>query len=197
MSAPILRVGKIKATGRSTPQSVDGHLCRSRPTPNADSSRTELNVWLVGSADEKMGDAIEKTLTNARIDPTKLRRDAVLANDVLLTVSPEWFRPSDPENQGTWDDARLKIFTAEAQAFLTKTFGKRVVKAVLHLDEATPHIQAVVVPLMRKKEGSGWRLSSRDMFDPTRLASLQQGWEDRLQPHGVGLRTKGSRATHT
>jgi len=197
MSAPILRVGKIKATGRSTPQSVDGHLCRSRPTPNADSSRTELNVWLVGSADEKMGDAIEKTLTNARIDPTKLRRDAVLANDVLLTVSPEWFRPSDPENQGTWDDARLKIFTAEAQAFLTKTFGKRVVKAVLHLDEATPHIQAVVVPLMRKKEGSGWRLSSRDMFDPTRLASLQQEWEDRLQPHGVGLRTKGSRATHT
>jgi len=199
MSAPILRVGKIKAAGRSTPQSVDAHLCRSRPTPNADSSRTEQNVWLVGSAAEPMQDAIARTLTSARIDATKLRRDAVLANDILLTVSPEWFRPDDPEKSGTWDDARLKIFTAEAQAFLTKTFGKRVVKAVLHLDEATPHVQAVVVPLMRKGEGkgTGWRMSSRDMFDPDRLTQLQQDWEDRLRPHGVGPRTKGSRASHT
>jgi hypothetical protein len=69
---------------------------------------------------------------------------------------------------------------------------------VLHLDESTPHIQAVVVPVMKGREGGPrWRLSGKDMFDPERLAQLQQDWEDRLRPHGVGPRTKGSRARHT
>lgn len=198
MSAPILRIGKVKATGHSTPQSVDAHLCRSRSTPNADAVRTPLNRWIIGSGDEPLNDGIDRVLNAAKIDRSKLRKDATLANDILLTVSPEWFRPDAPEAHGTWDEARLKIFTAEAQALLTKTFGKRVVKAVLHLDEATPHIQAVVVPVMRKGEERGsWRLSGRDMFDPVRLSQLQQDWEDRLRPHGVGPRIQGSRARHT
>lgn len=197
-SKPILRVGKIKAAGRSTPTSVQGHLARSRPTPNADPARSALNRWLIGSADQDLGESIATLMKKAGLDPDHLRSDAVMANDVLLSVSPEWFRPDDHEAHGTWNDARLTAFQAEATALLKRTFGPRVVSAVLHLDEATPHIQAVVVPVLRKRGGEeGMRLSSRDMFDPERLASLQQDWEDRLRPHGVGPRTKGSRATHT
>lgn len=197
-SKPILRVGKIKATGRSTPSSVQGHLARSRSTPNADPVRSTLNRWLIGSAEQDLGESISGLMKKAGVDPDHLRADAVLANDVLLSISPEWFRPEDPEAHGTWDDARLAVFQAEATALLKRTFGSRVVSAVLHLDESTPHIQAVVVPVLRKRGGEGgMRLSSRDMFDPERLASLQQDWEDRMRPHGVGPRTKGSRATHT
>lgn len=197
---PILRVGKIKATGRSTPGSVGGHLARSRPTPNADGRKTPSNVWIVGSADMDLDVAIGNVMQRAGIDRGALRKDAVLANDVLLTISPEWFRPDDPEAYGKYDPARLKVFKAEAEAFLVKTFGKaRVAAAVLHLDEATPHIQAVIVPVMpgKTKDGPKHRLSSKDMFDPTRLAQLQQDWEDRLRPHGVGPREKHSRARHT
>lgn len=195
---PILRVGKIHATGRSTPASVQGHLARARPTPNADPNRSRQNVWLIGSAEDDLAARITGVMRKAGIDPERVRKDAVLANDMLLSVSPEWFRPGDPEAHGTWDDARLKAFTAEAQTLLKRTFGSRVVSAVLHLDEATPHIQAVIVPVMRRKDDAkGFRLSGRDMFGPEQLGRLQQDWEDRLRPHGVGPRQKGSRATHT
>ena len=195
---PILRVGKIHATGRSTPASVQSHLARSRPTPNADPGRSASNIWLVGGPGEDLAADITNVMRQAGLDPARLRKDAVLANDLLLSVSPEWFRPGDPEAHGTWDEARLAAFKTEAQAMLRSTFGARVVSAVLHLDEATPHIQAVIVPVMNRRKGeAGLRLSSRDMFDPTRLVALQQDWEDRMRPHGVGLRTRGSRTTHT
>lgn len=193
---PILRVGKIKSSGRSTPQSVHAHFARSRPTPNADPQRTDQNRWLVGSADKPLDQAITECMTKAGIDRTKLRKDAVLANDILLSVSPEWFRPDNPEASGTYDKNRVRAFAAEAQQFLRKQFGPRLVAAVLHLDEATPHVQAVVVPIMHG-EGKKHRLSSKDYFGPDRLRMLQQAWEDRLRPHGVGPRTKGSRARHT
>lgn len=195
---PICRVGKIKAMGRSTPNSVAGHLSRSRPTPNADPGRTPLNRWLVGTSETDLDASISDVLAKAKLDRSELRHDAVIANDILLSVSPEWFRPDDPEAYGTWDDARLKSFTAEAQIMLKRTFGARLVSAVLHLDESTPHIQAVVVPIMRcKNDKPGFRLSSKDMFGPAQLAQLQQEWEDQLRPHGVGSRTKGSKARHT
>jgi hypothetical protein len=197
MSAkPILRVGKIKSSGRSTPQSVHAHFARSRPTPNADPERTASNRWLVGSADKPLDQAITECMTKAGIDRTKLRKDAVLANDILLSVSPEWFRPDNPEASGTYDQNRVRAFAAEAQQFLRKHFGPRLVAAVLHLDEATPHVQAVVVPVMTG-EGKKHRLSSKDYFSPDRLRVLQQAWEDQMRPHGVGPRTKGRRARHT
>lgn len=195
MAKPILRVGKIKATGTSTPGSVMGHLARSRPTPNADAARTPQNRWLVGSATMDLGAEISRIHKAAAVEP---RADAVLANDVLITVSPDWFR-KDPSAHGTWSPGRLKTFEAEATQLLRKEFGKRVVAAVLHLDEATPHIQAVVVPIMKAPDGAKdrkWRLSSKDMFGPEQLSSLQQAWEDRMRPHGVGPRQIGSRARH-
>lgn len=198
MSAkPILRVGKMKSCGHSTPESVGGHLSRTHLTPNADPDRTPLNRWLRGTAGMDMRATIEGVMHAAGVDPAKVRKDATLANDLLITVSPEWLRPDDPEAHGTWNEDRVKVLEAEAMTLLRKTFGKRLVAAVLHLDEASPHIQAVVVPLMKGKDGDGWRLSGRDMFGPEQLAALQQDWEDRMRPHGVGPRTKGSRARHT
>lgn len=196
-SKPILRVGKVKSRGHSTPESVGGHLSRCHPTPNADPDRTPLNRWLVGAPGDDMRASINGLMHAAGVDPTKVRKDGTLANDILLTVSPQWLRPNNPEAYGTWDEDRVRVLEAEAMTLLRRTFGKRVVAAVLHLDEASPHIQAVVVPLMKGKDGTGWRLSGRDMFGPEQLAELQQSWEDRMRPHGVGPRTKGSRARHT
>lgn len=195
MPKPILRVGKIKRMGASTPQSVQGHLARSRPTPNADPAKRSRNLWLVDPGD--LSGAIDAVMDRAKIDRDKLRKDATIANDILLSISPEWFRPENPEARGTYDKARVETFRKEAEAFLRETFGKRLVAAVLHLDEATPHVQAVVVPIMRGKGETPWRLSGKDMFDPARLSALQQAWEDRLAPHGVGPRLKGSQARHT
>ena len=191
---PILRVGKLKRTGRHSLAACGGHLARTTETPNADSSRTHLNEWLVGDAD--IAGAVQSKLERARI--TRVRTDATLANDVMLSVSPHWFRPDSPDAAGTWDAKRLAVFKREASAFLREQFGNRLVAAVLHLDESTPHIQAIVVPIMKRKDDKpGWRLSGKDMFNQAALTRLQSAWEARLAPHGVGPRQQGSRARHT
>lgn len=197
VAKPILRVGKIKATGRVTPQSVLAHFARTRSTPNADPQRTKSNRWIVNPGPD-LGAAIDHVTRRAGIDPAKRRKDAVIASDILLTISPEWFRPDNPEQSGTWEDDRLTAFQAEAEQMLRETFGPRLVAAVLHLDEATPHIQAVVVPILPgKTDRQKLRLSGKDFFNPKALSSLQQRWEDRMRPHGVGPRVKGSKARHT
>jgi hypothetical protein len=194
--APILRVGKIKGDGRSTLATVDNHLGRTRPTHNADPRRTPQNVWLTGGPGE-LAERHARILAKAKIDPGKLRTDATVANDIVLSVSPEWFRPHQPDQVGTADPKRLAAFKREAAAFLREQFGGRVAVAVLHVDEATPHVQAVVVPVLAANPPrEGWRLSGRDMFNPARLAALQDAWEARLTPLGVGPRQKGSTARH-
>ena len=193
MSQPILRVSKVKAAGRSTPASVMGHYARSRPTKNADAKRSHLNRWIVGSADMDLRARIAEVHAKYGVKP---RADSTIANDMLISISPDFFR-DDPKAYGTWKEDRLQVFQAEATALLRKTFGSRVVAAVLHLDEATPHIQAVVVPVMHHKTEQGrFRLSGKDMFSPEALHSLQQAWEDRLTPHGVSPRQIGSKARH-
>lgn len=200
MAKPILRVGKMKASGKSSPMSVEGHNRRTRPCPTCDPSRTHLNRRLIGD-DLPFAQGIDRVMSRAGLDPSDRRKDATIANDIMLSVSPEWFRPDDPSAVGTWDEDRLRAFVAEAEAWARKTFGPRIVSMDLHLDEATPHAHLVVVPIMPgqpTEDGKKtWRLSGKDMFNPEALQALQQSWEDRLRPHGVGERLKGSRARHT
>lgn len=194
---PILRVGKIKKTGASTLQSVEGHLSRKSPTPNSAPDRQRLNETLVGDKSRPLEDLVISAMKKCGIDPAKLRKDATLANDIIMSVSPSWFRPDEPEAAGTWDDDRLQAFKAEAVTFLKKSFGPRLVRVDLHLDEATPHIHAIIVPILPSSDKSRFRLSGKDMFNPKNLTSMQEGWERAMSRHGVGPRLKGSRATHT
>lgn len=198
MSKPILRVAKMKRYGKTCPQAVDNHLSRSTPTHNADPSRTAENRWIVGSPGT-LTDRIGQVLAKAGIQTEELRKDATIANDILLTISPDFFRPSDPDAAGDWEPKKLEIFEREATAFLKEQFGPRLAAAVLHLDESTPHIQAVVVPIISnpKDPKGGHRLSGKAYFDPVRLEGLQEAWEKRLARHGVSPRTKGSTARHT
>ena len=182
----------MKAAGRTSPAAVQGHLARSRPTHNADPKRTQSNRWIMGQPGDDLGARIGDVHKRYGLTP---RADATIANTVLLTMSPDFFRDR-AEDYGTYREDRVKVLEAEATAFLRKTFGARLVSAVLHLDEATPHVQAVVVPVMQGKDGKGFRLSGKDMFNPAALHALQNGWEKRLEPHGIEPRLVGSKTRH-
>lgn len=194
---PILRVGKIKSTGTATPSSVDGHLSRTRPTPNSDPARRSMNKILHGDGRMPLGEAIQQAYKRFKIDPEKLRADAVLANDIVMSVSPVFFRPDAPDHAGTFDKNRLESFQNEAMIFLKKSFGNRLIRVDLHLDESTPHIHAIVVPVLPSRDKSHFRLSSKDMFAPDKLVGMQDGWERAMSQHGVGERLKGSKAQHS
>lgn len=159
---------------------TSNHLRRSIPTPNADPVRLTDNKWVIGGPDVER--RVRELIESHGVKP---RANAVLAEEVLLSIGPDFFRPKDPEKAGTWRKDRLRIFQEHATNFLKETFGDRVAAAVLHLDESTPHIQAVIVPLVERKDGK-WGLNAKETFSPVTMTKMRREYQKPLvEKYGV------------
>jgi len=188
MAYSILRFGKLKTASQIT--ASQSHCTRTRATPNADPASTPLNRQLLGRA-EGLWEQVDERLQMAA-SKRKTRLDANLACEVLLSASPEWFRPHlDPV--GDLDLAKVEAFAALATTFLQTAFGDCCLSAVLHLDEMTPHIHAHMVPLHPNKGWLSWEywFGGREKL---------QAWHDQfaacMAPLGLQRGIKGTIATH-
>ena len=168
-----------KLTGMGSVASALQHCYRERETPNADAERTPENYCSVSqSADEAMGKLRE-------LLPEKRRKDAVLAVEYVMTASPEWWKEATPRQQAE--------FFARSEQWLEKKYGKdRVVAAVVHRDEATPHLSAFVVPLTQ--DG---RLSAKEFIGGrSKMRDDQSTYAESVKKLGLERGIEGSRATH-
>ena len=150
----ILRVGKIKTMGHLA--AAADHLSRDRETPNADLSRQSDNQLLFGpEGAEAVQDAWK-----ARA-PEKIRKNAVHALEYVITASPDAMRAMSPQDQSAYFD--------EALAFIEARHGsENVLTAVVHRDEMTPHLQALVIPIdergkLNAREFVGGKQNLREM----------------------------------
>lgn len=186
MALAICRIKKLKSWGDLCGSVL--HTTRERVTPNADPSVN--NLQLIG----RSNDPNLETMVKTSIGDQKIRKNAVLAVEMLLSASADYFRPNDPTNAGVYDQNRLDDFTTASTQWLLKQYRERVVLAQLHLDEATPHIHAYIVPLDERGKLSCWALfgGSRD-----RLSSLQDSFAAAVKHLGIERGIKGSIATHT
>ena len=173
----VMRVAKLKTRGEIG--ALGKHNERDRETRNADAARLGDNERLAGTGDWCAD--VERRLADARYR----RPDAVLGLEHILTASKDFFADGDPGRLATWHDA--------AMAWLRATYGeKNVVAAVLHRDEITPHIQAVVVPLdardhLNAKHWTGGR---------EKLSALQDSYARAMEPFGLVRGVRGSVAAH-
>ena len=168
-----------KLTGMGSVASALQHCYRERETPNADAERTPENHCSVSqSADEAMGKLRE-------LLPEKRRKDAVLAVEYVMTASPEWWNEATPRQQAE--------FFARSEQWLENKYGKdRVVAAVVHRDEATPHLSAFVVPLTQ--DG---RLSAKEFIGGrSKMRDDQSTYAESVKKLGLERGIEGSRATH-
>ncbi|HCT7772719.1 plasmid recombination protein [Klebsiella pneumoniae] len=168
-----------KLTGMGSVASALQHCYRERETPNADAERTPENYCSVSqSADEAMGKLRE-------LLPEKRRKDAVLAVEYVMTASPEWWNEATPRQQAE--------FFARSEQWLENKYGKdRVVAAVVHRDEATPHLSAFVVPLTQ--DG---RLSAKEFIGGrSKMRDDQSTYAESVKKLGLERGIEGSRATH-
>ncbi|MDI2609049.1 MobV family relaxase [Salmonella enterica] len=182
----VLRVEKLKSWGDVG--GAGSHNLRHRDTPNADPSRTHLNRHLVGQPTDQLAEVVRE-----KIGDQTIRKNAVLAFEVVMSASPEYFRPDAPGAGGTWNEQRLARWETASMDWLRKQYGDRVVSAVLHLDEQTPHIQAVVVPLDEKG-----KLNCRAMLGGSRqtLRDLQTSYAKGVEHLGISRGIEGSKAKH-
>ncbi|MGG4968657.1 MobV family relaxase [Escherichia coli] len=168
-----------KRRGMGSVASALQHCYRERETPNADADRTPENHCSVSqSADEAMGKLRE-------LLPEKRRKDAVLAVEYVMTASPEWWNEATPRQQAE--------FFARSEQWLENKYGKdRVVAAVVHRDEATPHLSAFVVPLTQ--DG---RLSAKEFIGGrSKMRDDQSTYAESVKKLGLERGIEGSRATH-
>lgn len=181
MAFAILRTKKLKSMGAIARSAR--HTFREQLTPNADPDMTGKNRTVGARGADQVLSAIKGLL------PEKRRKDAVLTIEYLITASPESFK----RHGGHLSDLGDGYFQ-DALKWLQKRHGKEcVVSSTIHLDEATPHMVAYVVPLTRDK-----RLSCKDFLGgPKKLREMQDDFHRVCgEPRGLARGIKGSKATH-
>lgn len=186
MAYAILRTQKIKTIDKL--KAVEGHHFRTHSVKNADHTKSADNINFVDCGGE---------LVNAvknRIGSRKIRKNAVIAIEVLMTASPDFFR-DNPEDYGVYDADQTAKFNQAAMQFLKVEFGEaNIVSAVCHLDESTPHIQAVIIPIDPKSD----RLNASLWLDgKKKLSAMQDRYFDTVKHLGLERGIRGSEAKHT
>ncbi|MFB2837181.1 MobV family relaxase [Floridanema evergladense] len=185
MTFGILQIQKIKSWANLV--SSSSHTSRDRETLNANPD--VKNIRLIGNSDDPPLD----TLVRSKIGNQTIRSNAVLAVEILLGASPDYFRPDGSAAPGSYDKERLERWKLASVNWLSSEYGDRIVRAELHLDEITPHIHAYLVPI--DEQG---KLNCRALFgNRYQLSSLQDSYAAALSPLGIERGIKGSHATYT
>lgn len=138
-------------------------------------------------------------MTAAGLDADQQRAGTVLAVEVLLTASPEFFRPGRAHEAGTWDAERFTAWRDASLKFLRTQWGPNLVSCAAHLDESTPHLACVlsVVDDSPRRRGPRVRLNASRWFDgAAKLSALQDAYAAAMAPLGLERGIKGSRARH-
>ena len=110
---------------------------------------TDFNMFLVKS--DNWGKAVTLALKEAEVQE---RKNSVVVLDGFYGASPEWFKDKSLEE--------VVDYFKDCLAFHEQNYGK-VINAVIHFDEATPHLTCQSIPLIQQENGE-YRLSARDIM---------------------------------
>ena len=123
---------------------------------------------------------------------------SVVADELLFTATNKFFKDKDKDFILEWANTCMD--------FVYNDLGytkEQVLHATLHLDEATPHIHCVVVPLVKKLDKrtntERYTISKKQYIkDKLHLSQLQDIYNVRLREKGYDLERgiKGSNAKH-
>lgn len=145
----ILRMNKLKIDSVAK---IGNHHERLKKiyksNPDIDLKRTHLNYHL------KQPEGKYRQLVMNRIEESgaKRRKNSVVLQDALVTASPEWMDEQSYETQVAYFNHAYKYFV--------KKFGEEnIISAVVHMDEAHPHMHLCFVPITKDN-----RLSSKDLI---------------------------------
>ena len=181
MNYAILRTAKIK---KGNVGGMCHHHARTKDTPNADIELKHENELLAGQRSELVPEIVRQRISaieekNGR----KTRKDAVACVEVLMTASPEFFK----------DKEQVQAWAKQSVNWVKEHFNEdNVVNAVLHLDESTPHIHAVVVP-----ETQDHKLSAKHWLGGReKMQNMQDSYAEKMQVMDLERGIRGSRAKH-
>lgn len=130
-------------------QAVHNHNMRIVIEENINTNKTPLNKILIGSENTR-----EDILGYVKANDIKIRnRETIIFNEFILTASPEFFFNNPDGSKKSKADYRsnLNDWIKTQMDYLAKENYGKCVNAVLHMDESTPHIHAIILPIQDNK----------------------------------------------
>lgn len=169
------------------------HNARTKPIEHAVPG-APAPEHLIGSGD--LVADVKARLRKVGIDPERMRKNGVIAYEAIMTASPAFFEQGDAAAR----EVRLRDWTAAQVEFARKRYGAhRIASMVLHLDEKTPHIHLVVLPLevkpdrrRRNPHDVQWSLVGRTVSGPGQFDRLQDEYSAAMAPFGLVRGVAGS-----
>ena len=135
-----------------------------KSNPDIDTKRVSMNYHIV----EPKGSYRDMALAHIEQAGARRRKDSVVLQDCFVGGTPDWLKAKSYGEQ--------REYFNHAYQFFERNFGKEnIISAVVHMDEATPHMHLCFVPITDKG-----RLSSKDIIGgPQGLVR----WQDRFYEH--------------
>lgn len=209
-SEPIMTINDLAQIGSHNKREKKAY----NSNPDIDIERSKDNIELVPLSDKYVKGFYnvvkdykkehEERMSVMREDRKKTfkqmldKSNNVVADELLFTATNEFFKDMTREDIKDWADTCME-FVYEDLGY-TK---EQVLHATVHLDEKTPHIHCVVVPLVKKFDKrtntERYTISKKQYIkDKIHLSELQDKYHKRLTDKGYDLERgiKGSDRKH-
>ncbi|PFA86038.1 MobV family relaxase [Bacillus cereus] len=156
---------------------------KSKSNLDIDYSKSEQNYDLLNQQRIRYESTIKQEISE-RVK-RKPRANSVVLSEFVVTASPDYMYSLSLEEQKRYFESSL--------AFIQKRYGQQnTLYAMVHMDEATPHMHIGVMPITEDN-----RLSAKDMFTRKELISLQQDFPLEMREKGFDVeRGEGSEKKH-
>lgn len=214
MSYSVFRLQGIKTTGDLKGISKHDKDRISTTNPDIDKSRSKDNITLIDCDNylKKFNEIVapmkedhEEKMKTMRSDRVKTFDTYInsskndIAFEMIFTSDNAFFQNMNKADIRKWADSSLK--------FVTNDLGipkNNLIHAVIHMDEQTPHLHVIAVPLVKKfnkkQNKEVWSISRRQYINGKQQLSLAQDlYNQRMNNNGFKLERgeKGSRNIHT
>jgi len=178
-SFAILRTAKITSMGNMSGSLQ--HTFRERETLNADSEKIRDNQVLIGPDNSK--EILQSWHDRA---PDKIRKNAVRGIEYLVTGSPEAMAKMSREQQDAY-------FAKSVEWLKEKHGEENILSAVVHRDETTPHLSAMIIPI----DDRG-KLNAREFLGGReKLSQMQTDFAERVgREQGLERGVQGTKSKH-
>lgn len=171
MSYQVIHMQKIKGTAVG---GIEIHAERlregvSHSNPDIDWSMTHMNYQLHTPALQAHGTYARRIDDRLRaLGVTRIRKDAVKLCGFIVSSDSDFFDTLTPK-------ARMEFFE-QSYNFFAERYGKEnILSAVVHLDEATPHMHLYLMPIT--PDG---RLCCKDVFTRQELLELHTAYHQEV-----------------
>ena len=186
MSYVVCHVKKFKSNDVKGMQIHNQRESENSINKDIDSSRTNLNYDLHNQNQINYNKRVKEILEEGYKGNRAIRKDATVMTGTIVSSDREFFNKLNSE--------QTKLFFETSYNYFKNFYGeKNIIAAQVHLDETTPHMHIMAVPL--KEDG---RLSAKTMITRESLRKFQSELPKLLQEKGFKINrgVENSKANH-